>query len=337
MVMQDVEQGRAMLTDLLAQAGPGVAPRIALVVACDQLRLKQDHVAKLLKLKVPKVQGREDLLAAIGHLRGYLERVQRFGFGLRDQLQVLLNKAPWQLLERTEIEVACEALRSFGADSLRSEAARSGLKRWPRVPMLEFHEFESRYNKKRPSNSALDKLEAAYERAKETGEHRAADRLLQLLESHQPINPFGGGPGAFPFPFPFGDIWDDEDEDEDDDDVPMPLPMSGAGHGYDVAKLRHVIKLIEQMPLKEALKQAGMPKALVSDLLEQSKTLGEPIVVAMLKMMLNELLAQSGGPPPRATPPRSGRRSGGAGRKKQQKQDPGDPDDPDDSPQFNLF
>lgn len=306
LALEDRDAGKARLNECLAQRGSGVVAQVELMLAVDRLTLKQDDVAKWLGLKRVKVRDPEDLRAIIGQLRSHADQIGHFRRTLMERLAAALKGAPWKRLERGELELACETLRSFRLNQARREAARAGLKRWPRTPMLEYHEFDSRYRDGGfPSMSELDKMEGALARAREAGEMRAAERLRELLQQFMPF-------GRMPGPPVLDDPWDD------------PFPPAPGGKDHDLGEgIALLLQVLEEMPLKQALEVTGMPKDMRRQVMRIAREQGDEAAVEMLKAMIYSA-AEAAGEIPK--PP------GGGGRKARSA------DDPDDPPkQFDLF
>ncbi|NBC49526.1 MAG: hypothetical protein GVY22_16450 [Gammaproteobacteria bacterium] len=307
LALEDPEQGKARLNESLAQRGSGVVAQVELMLAVDRLTLKQDDVAKWLGLKRVKVRDPEDLRAIIGQLRSHADQVGHFRRTLMERLAAALKGAPWKQLERNELEHACETLRAFRLNEARREAARAGLKRWPRTPMLEYHDFDSRYSDGGfPSVSELDKMEWALARAREAGEMRAAERLRELLQQFMPF-------GRMPGPPVRDDPWDD------------PFPPAPGGEGQDLGEgIALLLQVLEQMPLKQALEVTGMPKPMRKEVMRIAREQGDEAAVEMLKAMIYSAAEEAGElPKPQA----------GGGRSKARSAD--DPDGP--PKQFDLF
>ena len=322
----DPDEGQSILNDLLARRDDGIAGRVELMLAADRLALKRTDVAKRLGLKAAKVRNRDELLAIITHLRGYLEHSQRFTVSLAEQLAVMLKGAPWKQLERGDLELACEILRAYQLQEIRRDAARAGLKRWPRTPMLEYHAFESRYiDSGFPMAVELDKMERALARAQADGDMRAAERLRTLVRQFLPF-------GLMPPPAFM-------DDPQDDPFPQVPEPADG-GDLADALGLDLLLDALDQLPLKQALEATGMPKFLAKQILAMAREHGDAQAVEMLKEMVRSAAAAAGEIP---QPPRPGARPGPPsvptpkpqGRRKQQPAD--DPDDPDDPHQLDLF
>ncbi|NEX17593.1 MAG: hypothetical protein C1943_13440 [Halochromatium sp.] len=302
------DEGRAILSALLEGSNEGVAGQIELILATNRLGLRQSEIAQWLGLKRSKVRDRDDLLRVIELLRGNLERTNTFTRGMMDRLAALLKGAPWKQLERDELELACETLRAYKLNSIRGEAARIGLKRWPRMPMLEYHEFESRYiDGGFPSPSELGKMELALERAEAAGETRAAERLRRLMQQYMPIRP------SF-----FDDPWDGDDGPapfaNDDDEAEFPFDA--------------LSDLLHRMPLKQVLEMTGMPKPLIKQVLKVARDEGDEYAIEMLIDLIQKTATAARDQAPGSPP---GPAAGGRRRSRTPA------DDPDDSHQLDLF
>lgn len=320
LALVDVTEGQALVSDLLARRGHGAAAQVELMLAADTLSLKQREIAELLGIKRQKVSESDELMLIIGHLRTYLEHRDVFRPDLKGELEKLLKGAPWKQLELRELELACETLRSFRLHPLRRDAARAGLRRWPKTPMLEYHEFESRFvDRGFPSPSELDRLEDAMDRAEAAGDSRAAQRLRELLQDYRP---FGRMPPRFEAPWgdPFGDDWDDGPQGQPGGSPAAPSPASALS-------VDDVLDMLDSLPLKEVLQLTDLPKPLAKKLLRLAKDEGEDLVREMLKASINEDRDELREPPIPAPKPK------GSGRRPPSD----DTDDPAESPQLNLF
>lgn len=315
----DPDEGQSVLSELLARRGDGIDARVELMLAADRLALKQTDVAKRLGLEAPKVRHRDELLAIIAHLRGHLEHSQRLTVSLVEQLAATLKGAPWKQLERDDLELACETLRAYGLQEVRRDAARAGLKRWPRTPMLEYHEFESRYiDSGFPTAAELDKMERALARAQADGDMRAAERLRGLVRQ---FLPFGRMPGPSFI-----------DDARDDPFPPGPEPAD-IGDLDDTFGLDLLLDALDQLPLNQALEAIGMSKSVAQQMLEIAREQGEQETIEMLKEMLRNAAGAAGGSPQSAPKPKPKSKSAGDGKP----QSPSDPDDHDDPRQLDLF
>jgi hypothetical protein len=271
----DRDAGRARLQERLQQRGEGLAGRVELMVAIDELALSQSQIAKLLEWKPEKVRDAADLRSIIAHLRQFLDQTERFTKGLSDQLKAMLKGAPWKQFERSELEVACEPLRRMRLHAARQEAARAALKRWPRTPIFEFHLYHSQYaDQGHPKPKELERMREALQRAEEAGDMRVANQLRELVRQ---FLPFGG------LPMPNFDPDFDPDLDpgwgEGSPDQMAALLTGALG-------LDQLLDALQRKPLKQALEESSMPGVLRAHFLEIAEEEGEELVVEMLEAIV---------------------------------------------------
>jgi hypothetical protein len=215
---------------------------------------------------------------------------------LGSYLHKALAKSPWQDLSKSETEGACDTLRRCGLHETRLMAARAALKRWKGEPLFELHAFEARYprNPRDCSESDIDRLDDALDRARKDGDTRIAMRIEQTLADLDP--------------FPFG---------------PMPFtPPPPSGHGAGLLDAESITTLIVTLGLDKALNGLGLPPEMKRDLKKLEREQGEEAVAhalaAFLEMIAGfakgEIDLPFGAPPTRKPaepnggrpPPRSG-------------------------------
>jgi hypothetical protein len=309
----DPGEGKASLTELLEQRGDGVVAQLELMLAADRLALRQSDIAERLALAQRKPGNRDELLAVLTLLRTYLERTNGYTYGLMDRLGTMLSGAPWKQLECGELELACETLRAFRLPTIRQAAARAGLKRWPRTPMLEYHLYDARFAEGGfPSAAELEKMERALARAEAAGDMRAAERLRGLVHQYLPF-------GRMPAP-PFFD-----------DPAPPAREPDELGDLEGSTGLDLLMDALDQLPLKQALDATGMPRHLKRQVLKVARDAGEEVAVEMLKAIVRSAAAEAGDSPLPKRQPRSMPTGGRGGAPAN------DQEETDNPRQFDLF
>lgn len=257
------EEAATGLRERFANAESGLDRRMELMLATAVLGLRPSDVNRLLSLKKPKPQGREDLLAALTRLRGHLDTQAELGRDLVETLGTVFNTAPWKVLSRAELETACDTLARSHQHRAREQAATLALKRWPNEPLFVLHRFEAKYPdgfRGRPHE--VRELQQAMEQARDQGDTRMMMRLQKLL-------PFMG--------LPFGEaLMDFEDEDyKEDNDELLPHPEAD-----------FIIDLIDSKGVIEALKVLDAPKDVVESIREIRQQMGEPAARLLLKSII---------------------------------------------------
>lgn len=197
---EDGARGAAELLATAARIGGGLTGRIALALAADGAGMTQAALQRQAKLPKPASGGRDDLLAALARLRNHLDRGGDKSPDLIGWLDQTFSATAWKVLDRAELEAACDTLRRYGLHKSRRGAAEAALKRWKHAPIFELHAFEAKYPDGFTgySDAPLIRLERAMERARADGDTRTARRIESALHA---LNPFAGlPPRGFPQP-----------------------------------------------------------------------------------------------------------------------------------------
>jgi tetratricopeptide (TPR) repeat protein len=196
---EDPKAGAAMLRQCTERLGSGLTGRLELALEAARLGHSPTELIKDLGLVKVREPEKADLLAFCSRLRETHEAGTAIpGESLEPFVSEL--KAGSKLnLSRAESEAVCEALRHSQLDSIRQAYARAALKRWRKLPIFEFHAFESKYEGRywEVSGADFNRLERAWNRAREAGDTRTAHRIQELLREAEPVPPpffHRGGP-----------------------------------------------------------------------------------------------------------------------------------------------
>ncbi len=273
-LIEEADSGAAALREVAKRLGDGFSAQVALALAGNRVGLLPQDLLKAAELQTARIQGRDDLLAALNRLRAHLDQGGKLSREIDTFLNRSFKRAPWPKLSRTELEAACDTLRRCRLHQVRLSVARLALKQWRGAPVFELHAFEARYPKgfDGRSNDAIRRLELALERARDEGDTRTALRIKETLVD---LNPFAFGPSPFMFP---------PDDDEEDDEL---LDASSLD---DSVAADFIITLIETLGLRKALDIIGITPDMKRELKGMIKEFGEDHV----KRLVIELFRRAG-------------------------------------------
>lgn len=156
-----------------------------LVLTLEIARLNRPPAAFIKKLGVTKIArpDKADFLCFLRELREAMDTHARLPREVAAYFEPALKRAVDLDLTLQESETACETLQRCGLVEVRLAHARAALKRWPGRPVFELHMFEARFKDKHQpvTKAAVDRLETAWERAREAGDTRTAHRISDTL------------------------------------------------------------------------------------------------------------------------------------------------------------
>ena len=333
-------KGKALLSERLRGLGVGMTAAFALAREAAAAGFSPSTVLKTAGMSKVPVPIQTDLVAFLARLRAHLDGGGGLSVELRRLFEAPLKAASRWPLPRPELEGACETLSRAGLDEARHAFAQEALKRWPGAPIFELHRFESIYGegkRRLPLTEELDRLDAAWGRAREQGDNRSAFRLGEILKRYSPF-------GFMPDPAEIFDL--------DDEDIDAPLPGLG---GPGLGPLEVFRNLIEGMGIDRILKIAGVSASERRRLKDLERELGREAVIDSLVQFMRDQVpglppitghAGSGpggrsdpGPSP-TNPPRPSGKGPGPARSKPAGPTKGPDDaDPDETPpeQLDLF
>jgi len=304
-LIEDAKRGAPLLRDLVGRLGGGLAGHLTLALAGEALNLSLQQLFKRMEVEMPRVTGRDDLLATLARLRHHLDGGGRMTVELGSYLSKALARSPWMDLSKSETAAACDTLRRCGLHETRLIAAKAALKRWRGEPPFELHAFEAKYprNPGDCSDKDIDRLGDALDRARKEGDTRTAMRIEQILAD---LNPFPFGPMHFASP---------------PSDGPAP-PVSG---------VEAVDLIIETLGLEAAMTALGLPPDVKRDLRNMARQQGDDAVAEALGSFLDMFggFAGEGAIPPvpphppggKPPKPKRGRRQSRSGGDKTQDDD----------------
>ena len=198
----------ATLREACEQLGGGLCGRLALALEAQRLNLTPKAVLKKARLLPPPQPDRSDLLACARLLREATDTNRARTPDAIAPLRGVFEKAAHSdELGYEDYTIVCESLRTAGEPALRCTFATAALKRWPGEPIFVLHQVEGKDARSvRLTVRDLHALETAFEQARESGDERTSQRLLQLLDE---LSPFGmgfmGELGSPPPAFPIGE------------------------------------------------------------------------------------------------------------------------------------
>lgn len=281
-------KGKAILGERLRGLGVGIAAAFALAREAAAAGFSPAGVLKVAGMNKVPIPIQADLLTFLARLRAHLDGGEGLTPELRRLFEPPLKAAARWPIPRPELEGACETLSRAGLDEARRAFAEAALKRWPGSPIFELHRFESSYGegkRRYPSPGELDRLDAAWGRARELGDNRSAYRLGEILRRNSPF-------GFLPDPAEIFDLEDDEDDG--------PLPGPG---GSELDPLEIFREMIEGMGTDQILKIAGVGAADRRRFKELEREFGRGAVIDAILKLVRE---QVPGLPPNPRNPGSG-------------------------------
>lgn len=273
-----------------AQRPLHLSARVELIICCARLKIPSTDKLRLLGWKKTKGQGRADLQAALGHLRRHADEFRTISKDLSTSLEKTLSAAPWQELERGELEIACDSLHRFKVFKACQQAAEAALKHWPGEPIFVMYRFQAKYPRGFDYQRMADltQIEDAWHTARERGDTRTTMRIEKVLPHGPPIF------GHFPMPPVF---FDDAEEDDDDDDLfadpldPFDDIFNGIGPSlFSNSSMRDALKQIG--PIK-ALEMLGAPKTLIAELKKREQALGSDLILDEVISAIDDLIGDN--------------------------------------------
>ena len=187
---KDRMAGTAALHGVVEQLG-GLTGR--LVLALEIARLNRPMGAFIKKLGVTKIArpDKADFLCFLRELRAAMDTHARLPREVAAYFEPALKRAVDLDLTLQESETACETLQRCGLAAARLVHARAALKRWPGRPVFEWHAFEVRFKDKHQplKESDIDRLETAWEQAREAGDTHTAHRIGDTLHDLMIVTP----------------------------------------------------------------------------------------------------------------------------------------------------
>ena len=296
--------GKAILGERLRGLGVGITAAFALAREAAAAGFSPGTVLKAAGMSKVPIPIQADLLTFLARLRTHLDENEGLSGDLRKLFEPPLKAAARWPLPRPELEGACETLSRAGLDEARRAFAEAALKRWPGAPVFELHRFESSYGegkRRYPQPGELDRLDAAWARARELGDNRSAYRLGEILRRY---NPFGFLPDV------------EESFDLDDEDDGFPPGLSGSG----LDPLEIFLELIEDMGIDQVLKIAGINAAERRRFKDLEREFGRKTVIDSLVRFMREQDSE--------LPPNSGNPGSGSGGRRGSRPVPGTPPRP---------
>jgi len=268
-LIEEAENGAPVLLDLVQRMGGGVAAHLNLALAGEVLGLSQRKLFERLRIEMPGVTGRDDLLTTFAVLRQHLDGGGRMTRELGSSLSKAFAKSPWKDLSKGETEAACDTLRRCGLHETRLIAARAALKRWKGEPLFVLHAFEAKHpgNHGDCSDKEIDRLEEALARAGKDGDMRIAMRIEEILADLDPF-PLGHLPFA-------------------------PPPRSGRGTRE--RDTESIIELIDTLGVDKALNAFGLPSEIKRDIEKMVRREGKEAAAEALAFFLEMLSGIAGG------------------------------------------
>jgi len=175
--------GSTALRGMMEQLG-GMTGQLmlALEIAC----LNRPVASFMKKLEVTKITrpDKAEFLCFLRELREAMDTHANLPREVAAYFEPALQRAAGLELTLPESETACETLQRCGLEDARLAHARAALKRWPGQPNLEFHAVGARLNTTHQpvTEAEIERLETAWNRAREDGDTRTAHRIGELLD-----------------------------------------------------------------------------------------------------------------------------------------------------------
>jgi len=252
----DAPTGASALREVNQRLGDGLAAGLSLALEAAAVGISPKALFADLGLSKPQPRGSEDLKACLAQLREHLDSGGKLPPEVTRYFEKVLKASAHFELSFQEMEAACETLRRCRWDAVRQAFAQAALKRWKDAPVFAFHAFEAKY-KGAPwyaSSTDIRRLERALEHAREKGDTRSTERLLNVLDSLRPT--------AF-------------------EDFPLP-PEMGEELGPEALPM-----LINLMGLDRLLDMLGLSRDMKRQFKELERELGRPALIKMLGAMLS--------------------------------------------------
>jgi tetratricopeptide (TPR) repeat protein len=327
-LIQDPHGSTAALREQVAALGGGIAAAFVLGLEAIGVGRRAAWLLKAASMGKIGVASPAELNALLGRLRARLDEGGEMPGELSRLIEKPLSAAAHWPLPRAECEATCETLRRAGLDRARRAFAEAALHRWPGAPVFVLHAFEASQAARQhfhPSQAELTRLDDARRAARETGDHRSAHRLGEIISRFSSFGRMGGRFNPF--------IEDDEDDDDAEELGP---------EDFRIDPNEALRTFIEVMGLDRLLEMIGISAKERAKIKAIERELGHAYVMDSLIGMLRGNLPDFGhgmppdlGPGPKGGPapsPGAGRSGGPKGKTGGGK---GPPDDL--AEQFELF
>lgn len=252
----DVPAGASALQAVNQRLGDGLTGRLTIALEAAAVGRKPNALFTDLALSKPRKPDREDLTACLAQLREHLDSGAKLPPEVAAYFETALKGAARLELSFQELEGVCETLRRCRWDAPRQAFAQAALKRWKDAPVFAFHAFEAKYKGApwKASTTDIRRLERALEHAREKGDTRSAQRLLEVLDNLL-LTPFEA------YPPPPG---------MEQELGPDALPM-----------------LINLMGLDKLLDMMGLSREMKRQFKEIERELGRPALIELLDSMMS--------------------------------------------------
>lgn len=286
----DAPAGASALQAVNQHLGDGLTSRLTIALEAAAVGRKPKALFTDLALSKPRTPDREDLTACLAQLREHLDSGAKLPPEVTAYFETALKGAARLELSFQELEGACETLRRCRWDAPRQAFAQAALKRWKDAPVFAFHAFEAKYQGApwKASTTDVRRLERALDQARERGDTRSAQRLLDVLDKLMPF------------------------------ELPPPPPGMGQELGPDALPM-----LIDLVGLDKLLDMMGLSREMKRQFKELERELGRPALIELLGSMMS---ADPDDLPPFPAP--GPKRRAGSKRHSVEDDEPLDDDDP---------